>query len=108
MAVSSHALGIRCPGSGIRIAQKPRPETGRWKPGAAASRIRTTHRGRRTGSIIHATMAFRIARRVSAFRWVIALLGAAIIPLVLVAQNAGRGAIQTPGGGRGPGAAPDA
>src|SRR4051794_27462024 len=33
-----------------------------------------------------------------------------LVPLALFsqAQNAGRGAIQTPGGGRGPGAAPDA
>jgi mono/diheme cytochrome c family protein/glucose/arabinose dehydrogenase len=30
------------------------------------------------------------------------------LPLLSGAQNAGRGAIQTPGGGRGPGAAPDA
>ncbi len=38
---------------------------------------------------------------------VFTLLTAAILPLVLSAQNATRGAIQTPGGGRGPGAAPD-
>ena len=53
-------------------------------------------------------MALPINRRTTRFAWLVTLLGAAIIPLVLVAQNAGRGAIQTPGGGRGPGAAPDA
>jgi len=39
---------------------------------------------------------------------VFTLLTAAILPLVLSGQNATRGAIQTAGGGRGPGAAPDA
>ena len=40
--------------------------------------------------------------------WVVLLASASIVPLGLVAQNATRGAIQTAGGGRGPGAAPDA
>src|SRR6185295_12214643 len=40
--------------------------------------------------------------------WAIIFATAAIVPIVIVAQNAGRGAIQTPGGGRGPGAAPEA
>ena len=53
-------------------------------------------------------MANRVVRRIRMWAWVTMLLAAAISPLVLVAQNAGRGAIQTPGGGRGPGAAPDA
>jgi len=53
-------------------------------------------------------MALPIIRRTTRFAWLVTLLAVAIVPLVLVAQNAGRGAIQTPGGGRGPGAAPDA
>ena len=53
-------------------------------------------------------MANRIVRRIRMWAWVTMLLATAIVPLVIVGQNAGRGAIQTPGGGRGPGAAPDA
>lgn len=52
-------------------------------------------------------MAFPLRYRSSA-TWI--FLGAifAVLSLGAAAQNAGRGAIQTPGGGRGPGAAPDA
>ena len=50
----------------------------------------------------------RNGRRRSMSLLVFTLLTAAILPLVLSAQNATRGAIQTAGGGRGPGAAPDA
>jgi mono/diheme cytochrome c family protein/glucose/arabinose dehydrogenase len=53
-------------------------------------------------------MDIRFVCRVSAWVWAIIFATAAIVPIVIVAQNAGRGAIQTPGGGRGPGAAPDA
>jgi mono/diheme cytochrome c family protein len=53
-------------------------------------------------------MGIRFVCRVSAWVWAIMFATAAIVPIVIVAQNAGRGAIQTPGGGRGPGAAPDA
>jgi mono/diheme cytochrome c family protein len=53
-------------------------------------------------------MGIRFVRRVSAWVWAITFATASIVPIVMVAQNAGRGAIQTPGGGRGPGAAPDA
>ena len=53
-------------------------------------------------------MGIRSVCRVSAWVWAIIFATAAIVPIVIVAQNAGRGAIQTPGGGRGPGAAPDA
>jgi mono/diheme cytochrome c family protein len=52
-------------------------------------------------------MAFRVASR-STVTWILALAAIAILSLMVAAQNAGRGAIQTPGGGRGPGAAPDA
>ena len=51
-------------------------------------------------------MGIRFVGRVST--WAIIFATASIVPIVIVAQNAGRGAIQTPGGGRGPGAAPDA
>ena len=40
--------------------------------------------------------------------WIVTLAGASVLSLLVTAQNAGRGAIQTPGGGRGPGAAPAA
>ena len=51
-------------------------------------------------------MGVRFIQRRSVWLWVV--LAASVVPLVLVAQNATRGAIQTVGGGRGPGAAPDA
>jgi len=53
-------------------------------------------------------MGLQFVRRISVAVWVVLVAAAGIVPLVLVAQNAPRGAIQTPGGGRGPGAAPDA
>ncbi len=53
-------------------------------------------------------MGFQFVRRMSVSVWVVLLLAACVVPLVLAAQNTTRGAIQTPGGGRGPGAAPDA
>src|SRR5512133_317495 len=66
----------------------------------------------RSGSIMLAaakgtTMAFRFAHRLT-LTWIFSVTTVAIVSLVVAAQNAGRGAIQTPGGGRGPGAAPDA
>jgi mono/diheme cytochrome c family protein len=53
-------------------------------------------------------MAFRFVRHMSAPVWIVLLMAAGIVPLVLAGQNPPRGPIQTPGGGRGPGAAPDA
>jgi mono/diheme cytochrome c family protein/glucose/arabinose dehydrogenase len=54
-------------------------------------------------------MAFRFPRRLSSGLGALALTAALASPLLLLqAQNAVRGPIQTPGGGRGPGAAPDA
>jgi mono/diheme cytochrome c family protein len=53
-------------------------------------------------------MGLQLVRRMSVSVWVVVLAAACVVPLVLVAQNATRGSIQTPGGGRGPGAAPDA
>jgi mono/diheme cytochrome c family protein/glucose/arabinose dehydrogenase len=55
-------------------------------------------------------MAFRIPHPLLTPVRLIALTALLLAPLVLLshAQNTGRGAIQTPGGGRGPGAAPDA
>jgi mono/diheme cytochrome c family protein len=55
-------------------------------------------------------MVFRASRRPLTLPSAIALAAALLLPLAWTshAQNTGRGAIQTPGGGRGPGAAPDA
>jgi mono/diheme cytochrome c family protein/glucose/arabinose dehydrogenase len=55
-------------------------------------------------------MVFRSFRRPLTLASTIALAAALLSLLALTshAQNTGRGAIQTPGGGRGPGAAPDA
>lgn len=50
----------------------------------------------------------RTNRRPSAPIWILTFAVFGILSLVAAAQNATRGAIQTPGGGRGPGAAPDA
>ncbi len=53
-------------------------------------------------------MGIRSVRRASASLLVLLLASATTIPLALMAQNAARAPIQTPGGGRGPGAAPEA
>src|SRR3954470_5513731 len=53
-------------------------------------------------------MGIRSVRRASASLRVLLLASATTIPLALMAQNAARAPIQTPGGGRGPGAAPEA
>ena len=55
-------------------------------------------------------MAFRVPRRLLTPAFAIAFAAALLLPEALTthAQNAKQGAIQTPGGGRGPGAAPDA
>jgi len=52
-------------------------------------------------------MAARFIYR-STSTWILVVATLAVLSLVAAAQNTGRGAIQTPGGGRGPGAAPDA
>ena len=52
-------------------------------------------------------MAFRFTQRIIG-AGIFATAAVAILSLVVAAQNAGRGAIQTAGGGRGPGAAPEA
>src|SRR5436189_6430295 len=53
-------------------------------------------------------MGIRLIRRLLASPWMFLLACATTIPLVLIAQNTTRGPIQTPGGGRGSGAAPEA
>lgn len=55
-------------------------------------------------------MAHRVPHHLLTAAGAIAVSAAALSPLILIshAQNAGRGAIQTPGGGRGAGAAPAA
>ena len=53
-------------------------------------------------------MGFQLVRRLSVFVSAVSLAVVCVIPIALLAQNATHGAIQTPGGGRGPGAAPDA